>query len=646
MILVFTIDKQIITRRDNEKVVRDSVNYLHVNFSFSEEWTGDKTAVFKSKSGIAYNVLVGSDGSCLVPWEVLKEEYFEVSAFCGDLITANVVKVFTIPSGYEIGSQGRIPTPDIYTQIIARLSAIEAEIDPTAIQQVVDEYLSDKDYVTEQDVEQIVSDYIEAHKDELKGDTGATGPQGPQGIQGPKGDTGEGVAAGGTTGQVLVKSSDADYETEWSSALNEISEAVNIHEERRNIFDYTDVTDNKYRTSTLGSSINDSVDKANGWYSNQIWEVKKGDVIYQSTRWFPLLIYNENGILVEYRTSGDTGGVYTITDDNAKYLTIQASAHTDEYLYKLMLSINEPLPAEYVPYTDVRTVSQIDAVEEKIPTDGRAILDKGFVILTFDAFDDVNDARFDIVNEYGFKANAACTYGVSWEDISAKVLKQGWDAYLYSGHGYPTADSYYVDNPSAEVQAVWDSYVKEEVDYALSQGVSNPTAWGCRQGKSCDGLENACRKYGIKMVRGGAKATKYTEKFSYSVNPPTGLRESTTQSCISAFTAAANVGYGVVFTTHGIYETAEEAETHYGMTETTLRQFLSALKTLVDEGKLEVLTFREVYQKYYQNDALYNNYDRLAYRAFGTNLPTTPTTNGTYTLQATVADGVVTYSWV
>ncbi len=217
MILFFTVDKQIITRRDSEKVVRDSVNYLHVNFSFSEDWTGDKTAVFKSKSGIAYNVLIDENGSCLVPWEVLKEEYFEVSAFCGDLITANVVKVFTIQSGYEIGSQGRIPTPDIYTQIIARLSAIEDEIDPTAIAEIVDEYISDKGYVTEADVEQIVSDYVEAHKDELKGDTGATGPQGPQGVQGPKGDTGEGVPTGGTTGQVLIKSSDADYDTEWGN---------------------------------------------------------------------------------------------------------------------------------------------------------------------------------------------------------------------------------------------------------------------------------------------------------------------------------------------------------------------------------------------------------------------------------------------
>ena len=57
-----------------------------------------------------------------------------------------------------------------------------------------------------------------------KGDTGEQGPVGPQGAQGtigPKGDTGAdgapgvGVPAGGTTGQILAKVSDTDYDTEW-----------------------------------------------------------------------------------------------------------------------------------------------------------------------------------------------------------------------------------------------------------------------------------------------------------------------------------------------------------------------------------------------------------------------------------------------
>lgn len=54
-----------------------------------------------------------------------------------------------------------------------------------------------------------------------KGDTGDAGPQGDPGATGPKGDQGdpgadgEGVPVGGTTGQVLAKATNADFDTEW-----------------------------------------------------------------------------------------------------------------------------------------------------------------------------------------------------------------------------------------------------------------------------------------------------------------------------------------------------------------------------------------------------------------------------------------------
>lgn len=47
------------------------------------------------------------------------------------------------------------------------------------------------------------------------GTQGAAGAQGAQGPQGFTGATGPGVAAGGTTGQVLAKNSNTDYDTEW-----------------------------------------------------------------------------------------------------------------------------------------------------------------------------------------------------------------------------------------------------------------------------------------------------------------------------------------------------------------------------------------------------------------------------------------------
>lgn len=49
---------------------------------------------------------------------------------------------------------------------------------------------------------------------------GPTGPTGATGPQGPTGATGAGVAAGGTTGQVLAKSSSTDYATTWTTPFS------------------------------------------------------------------------------------------------------------------------------------------------------------------------------------------------------------------------------------------------------------------------------------------------------------------------------------------------------------------------------------------------------------------------------------------
>ena len=52
---------------------------------------------------------------------------------------------------------------------------------------------------------------------------GPAGPTGPQGIQGIQGVPGQGVAAGGTTGQVLKKLSSANYDTGWSSDISGVA---------------------------------------------------------------------------------------------------------------------------------------------------------------------------------------------------------------------------------------------------------------------------------------------------------------------------------------------------------------------------------------------------------------------------------------
>ena len=94
------------------------------------------------------------------------------------------------------------------------------------------------------------------------GQDGAEGPQGPAGpggAEGPQGPAGPGVAAGGTTGQVLVKSSDADYDTEWADPQGGGGGGVVI--EGKNFLSPVKITKegSQYYLSLEGSNIMDEL---------------------------------------------------------------------------------------------------------------------------------------------------------------------------------------------------------------------------------------------------------------------------------------------------------------------------------------------------------------------------------------------------
>lgn len=48
---------------------------------------------------------------------------------------------------------------------------------------------------------------------------GPEGPEGPQGPPGADGPAGQGIASGGSTGQVLAKASNGNYDTEWTDRV-------------------------------------------------------------------------------------------------------------------------------------------------------------------------------------------------------------------------------------------------------------------------------------------------------------------------------------------------------------------------------------------------------------------------------------------
>lgn len=217
--ITFNVYKQKIKRTDTQQIVSDSRNYLKASFSFSDDdWTGVKTAIFKNGDVVKHAVL-DDNNECLVPWEVIKLGILHVSVFCGDLITADTATVYINESGYEDGGTPEDPSPTVYEQIIAMLNEIETGgIPDDKIAAAVQAYLEAHpvESLTEEDVQRIVSEYVTAHKGELKGDKGDKGDPGAPGNDGMDG-------ADGTNGKsaynIAVDNGFTGTETEWLESL-------------------------------------------------------------------------------------------------------------------------------------------------------------------------------------------------------------------------------------------------------------------------------------------------------------------------------------------------------------------------------------------------------------------------------------------
>lgn len=165
MFVDFSITNQVITRTNSNRVVADSKNYLKARFTFvTDEWEGKtKTALFRhEKDSKVYEMLLEND-ECLVPSEVIKTGYMEVSVFCGDRVTANVSRILVERSGYDENAISPEPTPDIYAQIIEKLDELEGMVDQDAIRALIEEYFVEHPQMTEDEVNALIEKYLEEH---------------------------------------------------------------------------------------------------------------------------------------------------------------------------------------------------------------------------------------------------------------------------------------------------------------------------------------------------------------------------------------------------------------------------------------------------------------------------------------------------
>lgn len=180
MLIVEVHSNDILTIRDGTFAcaVSDSKKHETVKFLFPKSWGKYlKTAVFSADGVEPINILLDpknplciSKDECYIPFEVLKGDSFILSVFGekdSSLATTTRVSIEVLESGYALGDEPQIPTPDQYSQILNVMR--NAELVAQSVRNDADAGL---------------------FKGE-KGDKGDTGPQGERGAIGPKGDKGE-----------------------------------------------------------------------------------------------------------------------------------------------------------------------------------------------------------------------------------------------------------------------------------------------------------------------------------------------------------------------------------------------------------------------------------------------------------------------
>ena len=291
---------------------------LPVTFNFTDDWDGyQKIAVFKG-SGTMVDVALLTD-ECVVPSEVMTTagDNLWIGIYGEDAQTGYVIptiwgKVGHIYDGAEpSGVDPSDPTPSWAAQVQA--AAAEALEIAEAVQDAAEAYLDENGILHLTTFDQIVlskitvTDITGGHRitivdedgtttvDVMDGQDGSDGADGTDGVSpavtvtnitgghtvtitdkdhpsgqsfnvmdgaagsaGATGPAGPGVAAGGTTGQVLKKKSNADYDTEWANESGGGGGADNVFWATYNTTTYSDLL-TAYQADKLCACIYDGL---------------------------------------------------------------------------------------------------------------------------------------------------------------------------------------------------------------------------------------------------------------------------------------------------------------------------------------------------------------------------------------------------
>ena len=221
----FLVKNQSIEILEREVLADHQIRYVQFKFTFDGDWKKFHKVVQFSQCDEIYSIVLVIDGtSCYLPSE-LHVGAVKMSVFGYDAESDTTVRATTVPvtlniraSGFEGDDDIPIPpTPDLYTQLLQKISKIQAGI-------------NGKDGLSAYEIDvangfvETVSDWLESLKgaDGLSGKDGINGVDGKDGIDGRDGVDGQ----NGTNGknglsayEVAVENGFTGSEEEWLQSI-------------------------------------------------------------------------------------------------------------------------------------------------------------------------------------------------------------------------------------------------------------------------------------------------------------------------------------------------------------------------------------------------------------------------------------------
>lgn len=241
-------------------------------------------------------------------------------------------------------------------------------------------------------------------------------------------------------------------------------------------------------------------------------------------------------------------------------------------------------------------------------------LEKPVIVFMFDSSYDNNTCG--ILKKYGFNG----TYHLGNSNTNFDSLKEGIKQLVFEGHdigvyaGNGTRPTTYVGSDSDE----WYNYMKKAVDDLRVLGIYSPTVYGCARNQGSVKIYEFAKQLGFKYVRCNYKVvngetweSEGTVFEDWKNNTPNNLNlcpynmpEKTFDEIKTTIDYAIANNKILPLFTHGAPTVGDSINVSYDIFE----QVCSYVKDKVELGEIEVLTARQLWNKYNEQEGRWRDY--------------------------------------